>query len=128
MNRLAITLTAVLAGVLATSASADPPPTALAHFAMTHTRPVAGRTFTGVTVTPAAESIWYVTCDATLRGTTLHGRVRMFYADDVPGGPAAVTCSWRIPAKARGLLQATVIDWTKTGQQGGGGLSWRIRR
>lgn len=125
---LAFGIAGVVAAVLLASASAGPPPPPLAYVAVTRAQPVAGQSFTGVTVTPrGTSSITSVNCDATIHGSNLHGRVQRFYAEGV-GGPAAVACGWRIPANAPGPLRVQVAVVTSNGTLISPTLSWRIKR
>jgi hypothetical protein len=115
------------AGALSGSVAAQPPPI-MAHIALTHARPAAGTVFAGVTVTPGADGrIVSVACDATVEGKILHASHKRFYADGVDG-PAAVSCSWKIPASARGRLAVRVGVTTSRGNILAPLNSWRIRR
>lgn len=130
MKRLGFVLTVATAlaatGILVASSAGGPPPPTFAHFGVTHARPVAGRVFTGLTITPATYAIERVSCDATVKGATLRARQRRFYDSGVVG-PAAITCSWKIPANARGTLSVDVTDWTADGRVTQP-VSWRIKR
>jgi hypothetical protein len=114
-----------LAGVLPASVAAVPP-SIHAHIAVTHTRPVAGKVFTGLTATPADERIATMTCDSTIGRKTLRGRLSRFYASGV-AGPAAVTCGWKIPPGAHGTLSVQADVTTAEGSTLGISQSWRVK-
>jgi hypothetical protein len=104
-----------------------PPPTKFAQVGFAHARPVAGRSFTGLTVTPLnGATIQRVVCDGLVRGSTLRGRKYRFYAATTPG-PSAVTCGWKVPAKVRGPLSVQVAVVTDMGTMTFPVTSWRIR-
>ena len=119
--------TLAAAAVLVASSTGGPPPAPQVSFGVAHTRPVVGHIFTGLAVTPAAASISGLSCDATIKGATLRARQQRFYADEVDG-PAAVSCAWKIPARARGLLTVHATVYTGTGGTAATSASWRIRR
>lgn len=119
---LMVILTA--AGVLAVSAAGTPAPT-LAHIAATPARPVAGHAFTGVTVTPVGTVIDNVICPARVRGHDLRAEKRHYYEQGA--GLVAVTCTWQIPASARGTLAVSVTVETSQGWLRDARASWRIK-
>lgn len=124
--KLAATLAAVFtAAVLSVGASGDPLP-ATPHIAVTHARPVAGHSFVGVTITPNTTTIESVSCPATIGHKTLQGHRQRYYDGDF--GLIAITCSWHVPASARGRLAAVVtVDATPL-DVSSPNLSWRIKR
>ena len=97
----------------------------MAHIAVTHARPFAGRTFTGVTVTPVGTTIENVICPALIRHETLHARKQRFYERDF--GLIAITCSWDVPASSRGKLSTQVTVVTGDGTITAPTVTWRIR-
>ena len=115
----------IAAGVLAATAAAGPPPPLLAHIAVTHARPVAGHTFTGVTITPVGTTIENVTCPARIRHANLPARKQRFYDGDF--GLIAIACSWHVPASARGKLSTRVTVVTDNGTLASPNLTWRVR-
>ena len=129
---LAITVAAVASCLLLTTASAGPPPPLIAHIAVTHTRPVAGHRFTGLTVTSAsttASTSKKVSCDAVVvNRANLRAKRQKFYEEGVQGGPAVVTCSWKIPASARGTLSVQAAVSSTQGTVVFPVVSWRIKR
>jgi len=114
---------AVVAAVLVASAGAVPPPP-VAHIAVTHLRPVAGHTFTGVTITPLS-TIVNVTCPARVDGKEIRARKQRFYEPGV--GLVAITCSWRVPASARGTLSTQVAVESTALVLTSPVLRWRIK-
>jgi hypothetical protein len=123
---LLIVLMLVVVG--GTSAAATTPPALLAEFGVTHARPVAGQSFTGLTVTPLnGARISSLSCDAHLGRKTLHGHVLRYYgSEDV----TALTCSWRIPAGSGGkwlrLEHATIV--TSLGQsRSSSPVRWHVK-
>jgi hypothetical protein len=127
MTRLAVILAIVSAAVLTATAGADAPPPRVANVSTTLLQPVAGHTFTGVTVVPLHQPgvvVSDVTCPARIRGTTLTARKQRFYTPGV--GLVAVTCSWHVPASARGTLSTEVVVYG-TDNNGGYKASWRIK-
>jgi hypothetical protein len=130
MIRLGLTLAVVAAAVLAATAAGVPPPQ-VAHIAVTHLRPVAGHTFAGVTVVPVTEAgappttIENVTCPARIRAANLRARKQRFYEEGV--GLVAITCTWHVPASARGTLSTQVTVDSASVNSVSPVLSWRIR-
>ena len=125
LNALAVFIVAV--GVPAAS-SAGPPAPLLITTAAAHAQPVAGHTFTGLTITPVSPArISSVDCGATLRGKFIAARLERFYAQGV-AGPAAVSCSWKIPHGAHGWLKTWTGASVKTSLGTHGlGAAWRIK-
>lgn len=131
MIRCALALAVLSAGAVLPSSGAAVPPPVLVRIAVAHGRPVAGNTFTGFAITPAAGRIVTVSCDATIGRKTLHGRQQRFYVDGV-AGPAAVSCGWKIPSSAHGMLSAratvSAIDGTEPRTIGPTPVtSWRVK-
>ena len=82
---------------------------------VSHARPVAGRTFVGIVITPQT-----VIQKVNLRGN-IRGWVSRFHA---AGKPPVIVCWWRIPAGARGTLKTRIFaDGTPIGSV----YRWRIR-
>jgi hypothetical protein len=98
-------------------------------------QPVAGKTFTGLLISNREAPGAYltgVTCDAKVGKRRLQGHRQRFYATGYTNGPAAITCSWNIPADATGKK---LLPWgansTVYFQQHGTEefhFSWRIRK
>jgi hypothetical protein len=110
-------------------ASAGPPPLSLAVFAATGAQPVAGHSFAGLAIIPRSEYIFSVSCDARLGRKTLHARVLRYKA----GGarPAAVTCSWRIPAGTQGktlLISKESLTFTSGDEASGPKVVWTVKK
>jgi hypothetical protein len=133
MIRLALTLTAAAAAVVVLAATAGGvPPPVVAHIAVTHLRPVAGHTFTGVTVVPVTQAgqprttIQNVTCPAQIQGVNLRARKQRFYEHGV--GLVAITCSWHVPTSARGTFSTQVAVDTSSINLSNFKMSWRIKR
>jgi hypothetical protein len=131
MTRLLVLL-AVVAALFTGSARAVPPVPQF-HIGLTHAQPVAGRQFTGITITNAGPRIKSVRCDASvgrtfdaaaLPRTFLHTQQLRFYTPEVPDGPDAVTCTWKIPAAATGkkLLVLILVNGSASSSAG-----WPIR-
>src|ERR1700751_6235875 len=101
----AASIIAVGAGSLfLAKASAVPGPAPGYGFIATHSRPIAGRLFTGVVVVnrdPSRAAIRRVRCDAQVGKQRLRGRQRRYFARPYEDA-ADIACSWRIPAGARG--------------------------
>jgi hypothetical protein len=124
MSRTAITLTALLAAVvLAATALGGPPAPLLGRVNYTHVQPVAGSAFTGVAITPEDAGIQHVYCPGHVRGHDLHGWTQRYYL----GGLGVVTCTWRIPASARGVLTTQVTVITTKGTLNTSTPPWHIR-
>jgi hypothetical protein len=127
---LVIVIAAAAAALLFTTASLGQPPPLAFDFALTSTQPVAGTMFTGLVITPSSGTrIASVRCTAKVGRKVLPGRLLRYFAPQVTG-PAAVSCSWRIPAKTRGktlrVRQAYAVS--SLGQERRGGpFSWRIK-
>jgi hypothetical protein len=98
------------------------------HFATTRARPIAGKRFTGITVTHIATPIARVQCHGSVGGKRLVARQRKFYEGGI-SGPAAITCGWLIPKTSTGkLLHAWARGFTPTGGFWSGGKStWRVK-
>jgi hypothetical protein len=84
-----------------------PPPLApRAAFAVTHERPVAGRTFTGLAIIlddPNATTINRVLCDAQVGAKMKILRARLQVMFTAASGLAReVLCTWRLPARSVG--------------------------
>lgn len=133
MRLLLVTgISSVAAALLLASASAGPPPPHLFSIAATREQPVAGRLFTGLTITanPGTQII-DAHCSARAGRKLLRGRLQRFYAAAV-SGPAAVACSWLIPANGSGkVLRATAYVLTAQEPNGfsrSAPFTWRIRQ
>jgi hypothetical protein len=119
-----------VAGCFLAAAHAGPPPPADVRITSVHHRPVAGKTFTGVTITSLDTwGIATVTCDMMVGHKALQGHERAFYADGITGA-AAVSCAWRIPARAAGkLLHGSISVVTGNGTNVVSPVfGWRIKR
>ena len=114
-------------------ASAGPPPPIIVHFAETHEQPVAGRSFTGISITYLSTRIRWVRCYAKIGSKGLSERQQRFFSRGIEG-PAAISCSWDIPASARGRLTAHAVAFAGFAAPPQGSLigspnfSWRIKR
>jgi hypothetical protein len=126
-------LAAVACAAVLAARSAGEPPTLLVRFAATHQVPFAGRLFTGLTITSLSTHITQVNCDAKVGDKVLPGRQQRFFAKLV-AGPATITCSWQIPAGAKGKLlhlseQGHAYVFTASGSTlGSPAFSWRIKQ
>jgi hypothetical protein len=96
-------------------------------------QPVAGRSFTGITIideNPKADPLVGVSCGGVLGSQSLPGRQHVFSAAPPPGGAGAiarsekvtkveeVTCTWQIPAGSTGKrLQAGNATQQSAGKQ-----------
>jgi hypothetical protein len=124
-------LASVGAALVLASASAVPPAPHLVSIAATHEEPLAGRSFTGITITsnPGTQII-DAHCSARAGRKLLRGRLQRFYASTV-SGPAAVACSWQMPANGSGkILRATAYVLTAQEPNGfsrSAPFSWRIK-
>jgi hypothetical protein len=127
MTRPLVLLVAA-AAVFASSAAAEVPPPIYTGIAATHAQPVAGHTFTGITVTNTGQRINRVTCDARIGNKSLHGQ-QLRYFTRLVVGPNAVTCSWSIPAGASGKTLHVIVDVVMGGftSEADSSASWRIR-
>ena len=98
-------------------------------FATTRARPIAGKRFTGITVTYIATRIAEVQCHGSVGGKRLVARQRRFYEGGI-SGPAAVSCGWQIPKASAGkVLKAWARAFTPTGGfWSGGNHIWRVKR
>ena len=130
MKTLLIALAAFVVAVgVPASSSADfvGPPVVIAY---SHSQAVAGRWFTGVTISasPVTQaSITSLDCGVVLRGKYIYARVRKFYAQGV-SRPVGVTCSWKIPRGAHGWLHTWLGDDVST-SVGGTNINgaWKIK-
>ena len=120
-------LAAAVAAIALTSALAGPP-APIPLFGASHAQPVAGQTFTGLTVARTdAWPIRSVACHASLHGTHLVGRAQKFYGEN---GIATIACTWVIPAGTQGELLAA---WMRVYRPGGGYAGtgrvykWRVK-
>jgi hypothetical protein len=132
MIRYAFMLAAVAAaaGVLVATSAAGQPPPAGPHIGMNRGEPRAGHSFTAFIVTPTTGGVQSVHCDGTLRGKTLYSHTRRFFSSDA-GGLVAVSCGWKVPAGARGVISAGIRIETAFGETSMGDpvpFHWRIRR
>lgn len=115
-----------------TTASAGPPAPLAARIAVTRVDPVAGKLFTGFTAISVGWHIRQVQCDARIGPKLLPGRLRRFYsANSAIAEPAAVSCSWQIPADTGGktlrIAEYENRAWINTTRGSiGAELSWRI--
>jgi hypothetical protein len=86
------------------TAGAGPPPPLLVRFAVTHERPIAGKTFAGLAIIvtdPTSTKIDRVLCDAQVANNRLPARREVFFT--APSARiAGVMCTWRVPAAAGG--------------------------
>jgi hypothetical protein len=125
---LAIVIAAIAAALVLTSASAGPPPQPEFHFGATHAKPIAGKSFTGITVGYIATSIEGVRCHASIGGKELHARQERFYEAGI-AGPEAVSCSWQLPKAAAGKhLRAWARAYNPDGGfEGSGYAAWLVR-
>jgi hypothetical protein len=128
--RIALSLAvAGVAALLAAQATAIPPPLKV-RLAVTNVRPIAGKTFTGITVINLQSQIMGMVCEATVGHKVLEGRVHRFYAPGAPA-PAALTCSWHIPAGSKGKLLRLTKDFISASGNSsfpaGQAAPWRIR-
>jgi len=144
-RRHGITLGLVIlaGGVFLASALADPPPgggnapipSTRARAAITfvsepsHERPVAGHLFAGLVVVDTSNTPdrFKVACGrGTIRGMRLALVRRSFYNGWKRN---VVTCSWRVPKSARGLLRVSG-SWASTNWTAGRihPMAWRVRR
>src|SRR5262245_40268936 len=96
-------IAAVATALVLASASAGPPPPPLTlHFGVSRQQPIAGKTFTGLTITDSEYAITDVHCGyANIGARSLRSHFQRFYSDTVEG-PSAVSCGWRIPAHTAG--------------------------
>jgi hypothetical protein len=124
-------LSVAVAGFFAatTQALSGPPPPVHALFAITGALPVAGQPFTGLTIIPENGTyIWVVKCPALVGRVRVPAKVLRY---KVAGAkPAAVTCTWRIPADAQGKtvwVSKEKIVATDGTPYIGPNLSWRVR-
>ena len=127
--RLATTaaLVAVVTALVLTNALAGPPaPRPL--IGATHAQPVAGQSFTGLTVARTDRwRIHSVTCHASLHGKHLVGRAQKFYGAK---GIATISCTWAIPTGTTGeLLTAWMRVYDTSGGYAGSGrlFKWRVK-
>jgi hypothetical protein len=117
--------------VIRTNASAGPPPPHPALFGATHSPPVAGQSFAGLSIIPLQGAyIFTVSCDARLGRKTLHARVLRYHP--IRGNkPLAVTCSWRIPGGAQGKglrLSREFITTTAGDEATGPPFVWTVKK
>jgi len=130
MKRIGLSVViAALFVAVAAPASAGPPFVSQAVFAETGAQPVAGQPFAGLAIIPRSEYILSVSCDARLGRTKLHARILRYKA----GGarPVAVTCSWRIPARAQGKtlrISKESVTFTGGDQESGPPLAWTVKK
>lgn len=131
MKKIVLVLTLLGVALVAAAAPArSTPPTLLALFGATHAQPVAGQSFTGLSIIPQGDThVFAVSCDARLSRIKLHARARRYY---LPGArTVAVTCSWRIPAGAQGKsLRLSGESMTTTGGDGARGplFVWTVKK
>jgi hypothetical protein len=125
---LALGIAAVAAALVLATASAGPPPPHVINIASTRAQPRAGHSFTGITVTNLGTQIATVRCEVHIGGKYLNVRDQMFYSSST-GWPDAVSCTWRIPAAAKGrVVRATVfVDTLANGSYQTPAFSWRIK-
>lgn len=119
----------VAAGVLASTSAADQPPPAPPHVGVNRAEPRAGHRFVAFIVTPAMSGgVESVHCDATLHanGKTLYSNVRRFF-EGPTGGLVAVSCGWKIPAAAHGMLYAAARIENGNGMYTYPAQHWRIK-
>jgi hypothetical protein len=114
---------------VAAPAQSSPPPLPLAVFAATGAQSVAGQSFAGLAIIPRSEYIFSVSCDAQLgrKSCTLASCARK------TGGakPAAVTCSWRIPAGAHGKtlrISKESVNFTTGDEASGPTFVWTVKK
>jgi hypothetical protein len=130
MTRPLVLLT-LAAAVFAASATAGPPPPP-SPIAVTHTRPIAGHSFTGLTVLGGVggRRIENATCIGTIGLRTLPEHAARFYSSAVRG-VAAITCTWQIPAGTSGKTFHGEAEITVAGAPAGAledaGAGWVIR-
>jgi hypothetical protein len=98
-------------------------------------QPIAGKTFIGLLISNREAPGAYlsgVSCDAKVGKRRLEGHRQRFYATGYTNGPAAITCSWNIPADTAGKkLLPWGANFTVYFQQQGTEefhFSWRIRK
>jgi Big-like domain-containing protein len=97
------------------------------HFATNRARPIAGKRFTGITVTYISTPITKVQCHGSIGGKRLVARQRRFYERGIPG-PAAVSCGWQIPKASAGkLLYAWARGFTPSGDWRSPQSTWRVK-
>ena len=100
-----------------------------AQFTVSRQHPVAGKTFRGLTIrtTDPQDPILSVNCTARIGGQFLRAHKRVSYNGNQKD---AVTCSWRIPARAGGkrLSLGHVRVDNAYSYAVSPAISWRIRR
>jgi hypothetical protein len=136
MRRLPLLILGALVacGVFAAASAGVPPKAPGAQITVSRVSPVAGQRFTGLIAITQGQRITRFKCDAEIDGKTLAGRLRRF--DGHGWGiskPAAVSCSWLIPAGTAGKVLRTSgyrhAAWLFTTGNSGDTVSasWRIR-
>jgi hypothetical protein len=131
MTRIGLSLAVVALFVAAaTPAESGPPPAPLVRFGATHAQPVAGQSFTGLSITPVnGTRISAASCDARLGHKTLKARV-LRYHSNVGAQPVAVTCSWTIPSGSQGMslrLSGESITTTSAEKASGFPVVWTVK-